>query len=150
MDLCISYNRDVCFHHSVIFWSDWGTNKKIERALWNGGQRVAIVTQSLYYPNGMELDRGNRRIFWVDAEYDTVESVDYNGKNRKLLYRLSGLHPFGLTLIPPFLFFTDWYTAEGIYQLDATTGKEIRKYSVSGGRPMGIVAYDASRQPAGI
>ena len=133
-----------------MFWTDRGTKKKIERASLNGDQRVAIVTKSLYYPNGMELDRGNKRIFWVDAGYGTVESVDYNGKNRKLLYRLSGLHPFGLTLIPPFLFFTDWYTAEDIYQLDATTGKEIRKYSVSGGKPMGIVAYDASRQPAGI
>ena len=133
-----------------MFWTDRGTKKKIERASLNGDQRVAIVTKSLYYPNGMELDRGNKRIFWVDAGYGTVESVDYNGKNRKMLYRLSGSHSFGLTLIPPFLFFTDWYTAEDIYQLDATTGKEIRKYSVSGGKPMGIVAYDASRQPAGI
>ena len=133
-----------------MFWNDWGTNAKIERASLNGGQRVTIVTKSLYFPNGMELDRGNKRIFWVDAGYGKVESVDYNGNDRKLLYQLSGAQPFGLTLIPPFLFFTDWYTAKDIHQLDATTGKEIRQYSVSGGRPMGIVAYDASRQPAGI
>ena len=139
----------LVFHHSLMFWTDWGTNKTIERASLNGGQRVAIVTESLYFPNGIDLDRGNKRIFWVDAGYDTVESVDYNGNNRKLLYHLSGLHPFGLTLIPPFLFFTDWVTAD-IHQLDATTGKVIREYSVNDGKPMGIVAYDAFRQPAGI
>ncbi|XP_020626035.1 low-density lipoprotein receptor-related protein 4-like isoform X3 [Orbicella faveolata] len=132
----------------LMFWTDWGINAKIEKASLNGGQRVTIVTTYLYYPNGIELDRGNKRIFWVDAGYDTVESVDYNGNNQKLLNHLSGLHPFGLTLIPPFLFFTDWLTAEDIHQLDATTGKIIRKYSVNGGQPMGIVAYDASRQPA--
>ena len=133
-----------------MFWTDWGTNEKIEKASLNGGQRVAIVTTSLYYPNGIELDKGKKRIFWVDAGYDRVESVDYNGNNRKLLYHFNGLHPFGLTLIPPFLFFTDWLTAEDIHQLDATTGNVVRKYSVNGGQPMGIVAYDASRQPAGI
>ena len=88
-----------------MFWTDWGVNGKIEKASLNGGHRVAIVTTGLYYPNGIELDTGNKRIFWVDAGHDRVESVDYNGNNRKLLYQLSGLHPFGLTLIPPYLFF---------------------------------------------
>ncbi|XP_044183159.1 uncharacterized protein LOC114968057 isoform X2 [Acropora millepora] len=134
--------------NSLMFWTDWGVNEKIERASLNGGHRVAIVTTYLYLPNGIELDTGNKRIFWVDAGYDRVESVDYNGNNRKLLYQLSGLHPFGLTLIPPFLFFTDWVTAEQIHQLDATTGRVIRKFSANGGQPMGIVTYDASRQPA--
>ena len=133
-----------------MFWTDLGVNKKIERASLNGGHRVTIVTTYLYHPNGIELDTGNKRIFWVDAGYDRVESVDYNGNYRKLLYQLSGLHPFGLTLIPPFLFFTDWITAEQIHQLDATTGIVVRKFSVNGGQPMGIVSYDASRQPAGM
>ena len=137
-------------HDSLMFWTDWGINEKIERASLNGGHRVAIVTTGLHYPNGIELDTGNKRIFWVDAGHDRVESIDYNGSSRKLLHQLSGLHPFGLTLIPPFLFFTDWVTAEDIHQVDATTGRVVRKFSVNGGQPMGIVAYDASRQPAGI
>ena len=138
------------FHHSLMFWTDWGFfNAKIEKASLIGGQRVTIIMY-LYYPNGIELDRGNKRIFWVDAGHDTVESVDYNGNSWKMLYRLSGSHPFGLALIPPFLFFTDWLTTEDIHQLDATTGKVIRKYSFNGELLRGIAAYDASRQPAGI
>lgn len=133
-----------------MFWTDWGSSEKIERASLSGNQRVAIVTTYLYFPNGIELDRGNKRIFWVDAGYDRVESVDYNGNNRKRIFHESNLHPFGVTLIPPFLFFTDWLTPEDVHQLDATTGKVIQKYSVNGGTPMGIVAYDGSRQPSGI
>ena len=133
-----------------MFWTDSGNNEKIEKASLNGNQRVAIVTTYLFYPNGIELDKGNKRIFWVDAGYDRVESVDYNGNNRMQLFQLSGLHPFGVTLIPPFLFFTDWNTHQEVNKLDATTGEVIGSYNINAGQPMGIVAYDYARQPPGI
>ena len=133
-----------------MFWTDWGANPKIERASLTGSQRLAIVTANLHWPNCIDLDKGNKRIFWVDATYmhDKVESVDYNGNNRKLLYQQQGLHPFGVAFVPPFLFFTDWVAHQEIHQLDADNGTVLRRYDISG-QPMGIVAYDSSRQPAG-
>ncbi len=131
-----------------MFFTDWGT-QKIERASLNGYQRVAIVTSNLRWPNGIVLDRGNKRIFWVDGYYDRVESVDYNGNNRKLHFQKSGIHPFDVTLIPPFLFYTDWATNK-VHKLDAITGKAMGDYSIQGGQPMGIVAYDYAQQPPGI
>ena len=80
---------------------------------------------------------------------DRVETVDYNGNNRKLLFHQSGLHPFGVALIPPFLFFTDWNTHKEVHKLDATTGNVLRSYSINGGRPMGIVVYSNAQQPSG-
>ncbi|PFX18401.1 Low-density lipoprotein receptor-related protein 6 [Stylophora pistillata] len=67
---------------NFMFWTDWGVNPKIERANLSGSQRTAIVTTNLYHPNGIDLDKGNRRIFWVDEGLDRVESIDYNGGNR--------------------------------------------------------------------
>ncbi|KAL9960419.1 hypothetical protein ACROYT_G033874 [Oculina patagonica] len=131
----------------LIIWTDWGSSPKIEKASLTGNQRVTIVTANLYWPNGVELDKGNKRIFWVDARLDRIESVDYDGNNRKLLFQQSGLHPFGVALIPPFLFFTDWNTRKEVHRVDATTAKASRSYSINGGRPMGIVAYDYARQP---
>ncbi|XP_068706774.1 uncharacterized protein [Montipora foliosa] len=129
-----------------MFWTDWGLNPKIEKATLNGNQRISIVTSDLYWPNGIELDRGNQKIFWADAGVDRVESVDYDGSNRRLLFQQSGLHPFGVALIPPFLYFTDWATRRRLHKLDADTGDFIiSDYTVSG-RAMGIVAYDSSRQ----
>ncbi|XP_078360420.1 MAM and LDL-receptor class A domain-containing protein 1-like isoform X2 [Oculina patagonica] len=130
---------------SFMFWTDWGT-RKIERASLNGYQRVAIVTSNLHWNNGIVLDRGNKRIFWVDGYLDRVESVDYNGNNRKLHFQKSGIHPFDVTLIPPFLFFTDW-TTNKVHKLDATTGKAMGDYSIYGGRLNGIAAYDYAQQP---
>ena len=127
-----------------------GTISKIEKASLSGNQRVTVVTTYLYLPNGIELDKGNKRIFWVDAGYDRVETVDYNGNNRKILFQLRGLHPYGVALVAPFLFFTDWITYHEVHKLDATTGKVLRSYSINGGLPMGIVAYDSARQPSSI
>ena len=137
----------------LMIWTDWGANPKIERASLSGSQRLAIITTNLHWPNGIELDRGNKRIFWVDAHvtgYDKVESVDYNGNNRKLLYQQQYLHPFDVALIPPFLFFTDWVANKEVHQLDALTGEVLRSFGINGGQPMGIVPYDSSRQPSGI
>jgi len=133
-----------------MIWSDAGTHPKIERASLSGNQRVTVVTTFLFHPNGIELDRGNKRIFWADSGYDTVESVDYNGHNRKKLFQQYGLHPFGLVLVAPFLFFTDWMTQLEVHKLDASTGKVIRSYSINGGKPLSIVAYDSTRQSPGI
>ena len=132
-----------------MIWTDWGSHPRIEKASLSGHQRAAIVTTNLYWPNGIELDKGNKRIFWVDARLDRIESVDYNGNNRKQLFQQSGLHPFDLTVIPPFLFFTDWNTHKEVHKMDATTGEVLGSYSINGGRPMGIVAYDYARQPSG-
>ena len=132
-----------------MIWTDWGSAPKIEKASLSGQQRVAIVTKEVYWPNGIDLDRGGKRVYWVDAGYDRVESVDYNGDNRKLLFERHSLHPFGVALIPPFLFFTDWVTDRELHMLDATTGDLLKSFSINGGRPMGIVAYDSGRQPAG-
>jgi len=131
-----------------MFWSDAGANPKIEKASLRGNQRVAIVTTYLFYLNGIDLDRGNKRIFWVDAGYDSVQSINYNGSNRKTLFQDYGRHPYGVVLVAPFLFFTDWITNQ-VHKLEATTGIMLRSYSIDGGKPMSIVAYDSTRQPQG-
>lgn len=133
-----------------MIWSAAGTHPKIEKASLSGNQRVTVVTTYLFNPNGIDLDRGNKRIFWVDAGYDTVESINYNGRNRKILYQQHGLHPIGVTLIAPLMFFTDWNTKLEVHKLDASTGEVLRSFSINGGIPMGIVAYDSSRQPPGM
>jgi len=133
-----------------MIWSDTGAFPKIEKAFLSGNQRVTIVKTHLFHPYGIELDRGNKRIFWVDAGYEIVESVNYNGSNRKILYQLHGLKPFGVVLVAPFLFLTDWETNQELRKLDATTGKVLRSYGINGGKPMSIVAYDSTRQLSGI
>ena len=143
VDISLSSDR-------VMFWTDWGSAPKIEKAMLTGGQRVPIVTSNLHWPNGMELDRGNKRIYWVDGGTDRIESVNYQGNNRILLSQVTGFHAFGVAMISPFLFFTDWASGGVLHKLDADTGNYIVNNYKTRGRLMGIVAYDQSRQPPGM
>ena len=133
-----------------MFWTDWGSAAKIEKATLTGGQRVAIVTSNLQWPHGMDLDRGNKRIYWVDGGTDRIESVNYQGNNRILLSKFTGFLAFGVAMISPFLFFTDLVPGDALHKLDADTGNYIVSNYRTRGTLKGIVAYDQSRQPPGM
>ncbi|XP_044180350.1 low-density lipoprotein receptor-related protein 4-like isoform X2 [Acropora millepora] len=149
LSLGLDEPRDIALDldSGVMFWTDWGSAPKIEKATLTGSQRVAIVTSNLQWPNGMELDKGNKRIYWVDGGTDRIESVNYQGNKRILLSKVTGFHAFGVAMISPFLFFTDWASGGVLHKLDAETGNHIVSNYKTTGRLMGIVAYDQSRQP---
>jgi low density lipoprotein-related protein 2 len=50
-----------------MYWTDWGTNAKIERATLGGNFRVPIVNTSLVWPNGLTLDLETDLLYWADA-----------------------------------------------------------------------------------
>lgn len=132
-----------------MFWTDWGATPKIETSTLNGTERVTLVTSNLQWPNGITLDRQNRLVFWVDAGTDRVESIDYHGNNRTLLYHQAGLHFFGVTFLSPYLFVSEWRTT-GVFKLNASSGVISGKVFFSGiDKLMGLVPYDSSWQIPG-
>jgi len=131
-----------------MFWTDWGSSPKIESAYLNGENRHTVVSSSLGWPNDIALDHASKKIYWVDARTDKIESADYSGSNRKQLFHYSGIHPFGVTLLYSWLYWTDWNTGSGLHQMNKTTGSLINKLQISG-RRMGITVFDNSTQPLG-
>ncbi|KAL9960498.1 hypothetical protein ACROYT_G033966 [Oculina patagonica] len=127
------------------------TRAKIVRATLSGTQAVSIVTSNLRWPFVIDLDRQSRLVFWVDGALGRVESVDYYGNNRKLLFQSHqrpwpGYYYYGVTFLSPFLFVSDRAT-HGIYKFNATSanGTVVSNVSISQGIN-GLVAYDSSRQ----
>lgn len=55
---------------------------KLERAFMDGSNRVELVKSRLGTPTGITLDIVNRRVYWSDSHFDTVETVTYSGLNR--------------------------------------------------------------------
>ncbi|PFX17344.1 Low-density lipoprotein receptor-related protein 6 [Stylophora pistillata] len=139
----------------LMFWTDCGTYPKIERATLSGEQRLAIITKHLHHPNDVDLDRGNRRLYWVDAKSDRVESADYDGGNRKLLLQQNWLYPFGVILVSPFLFVTNRNVHKQVVKLDAMSGKIVHTYNTNSEDVLGITAYESiqtlkrSQKPSG-
>lgn len=64
---------DVCFFSSLMYWTDWGENPKIECANLDGQERRVLVNTSLGWPNGLALDLQEGKLYWGDAKTDKIE-----------------------------------------------------------------------------
>lgn len=93
-----------------MFITDWGHEAKILRADMDGKNMKVIVKDRVGWPNGITLDLPSRVVYWVDAKYDYVDSVDYNGLKRRNLIKgkLYVPHPFAITIFNDYIYFTDW------------------------------------------
>ena len=132
-----------------MYWTDWGSHPKIEKAEMTGKQRVVLVNSGLYWPNGLTLDKENNRLYWVDASYDKLEYWDLINNNRVTLIDSSAVlpHPFGLTLLGDYLYWTDW-SRDAIYRANKENGENVTAFITGLGQPMDIHGYNFSEQIA--
>ena len=144
------FNR-IVLHLSLMFWTD--SNSGIKRSTLNGTQRTVLVT-SLRWPQDIDLDRRNKLVFWVNAETNSVESVDYDGNDRILLYRhedsaQGNFFFFGLVFFSSYFFVSD-PGAHGVVKVNTANRSSAITTFVSFTNPtMGLVPYDSSRQLPG-
>ena len=47
-------------------------------------------------------------LYWCDAKTDRIESVNVDGSNRKVIMHDILPHPFGLTILGDYIYWTDW------------------------------------------
>jgi len=132
----------------LMFWTDMGSSPKIERSYLDGENRKAIVTSLLVQPKGIALNRNAKKIYWADAKSSSIETADYSGRNRRKLFSHKIVSPFDVTILGPWLYWTDWNTAQGLHKLEISSGK-LQEYSTVGPFLMGITTYDRARQPSG-
>ncbi|XP_022088720.1 uncharacterized protein LOC110978214 isoform X2 [Acanthaster planci] len=93
-----------------LYWTDWGSAPKIERANTDGTSRMVLVNTELQWPNGLTLDKQGGRIYWCDAGKDRIESVTFLGQDRQRHASLEtyDIHPFDIALYRGNLYWTDW------------------------------------------
>ncbi|KAG1714926.1 Low-density lipoprotein receptor-related protein 2 [Nymphon striatum] len=98
-----------------LFWSEWTFPRaKLGRVMMNGQNKkyivhLSAVNSNARYPNGIYLDREKKHLYWIDAGSDSIDSVDYNGKNHLLIKKLSKMfHGFALIFHREKYIWTDW------------------------------------------
>lgn len=89
----------VCSWCRRIYWTDWGVKAKIESAALDGTDRTVVINSSLVWPNGLAVDRLERRLYWADAELDRIEMAFVNGSDRRVLVCEDLPHVFGFALL---------------------------------------------------
>ncbi|KAL9960509.1 hypothetical protein ACROYT_G033977 [Oculina patagonica] len=133
----------------LMFWTDWRSPRKIWRATLSGTQAVPIVTSNLLTPYRIDLDRQSKLVFWVDGWLKRVESVDYYGNNRKLLFQAQQAWFSDVTFLSSYVYVSDWNTLK-IYKFNATSANGTVVSNVSISQVIdGLVAYDISKQLPG-
>uniref|UniRef100_A0A8C6B9V0 Low-density lipoprotein receptor-related protein 2 n=1 Tax=Monodon monoceros TaxID=40151 RepID=A0A8C6B9V0_MONMO len=134
-----------------LFFSDWQSfsgTPKIERAFMDGSNRKDLVTRKLGWPAGITLDLVSKRVYWVDSRFDYIETVTYDGIQRKtVIHGGSNIpHPFAISLFEDHVFFTDW-TKMAVMKANKFTETDPQLYYRSSLRPFGVTVYHALRQP---
>ncbi|XP_072320955.1 low-density lipoprotein receptor-related protein 4 isoform X2 [Eucyclogobius newberryi] len=127
-----------------LFWTDWGHIAKIERSHLDGSDRKVLINTDLGWPNGLTLDYDTRRIFWVDAHLDRIESSDLNGKLRQILVSPVS-HPFALTQQDRWIYWTDWQT-KSIQRVDKHSGRNKETVLANVEGLMDIIVVSPNRQ----
>lgn len=115
--ICLTSTFVFCFLffafcYRVMFWSDWGSPAKIERANMDGSDRKTVITgNGVGWPNGLAIDYKAGRLYWTDAKTDRIERSDLDGNQRKVIQK-GQLHPFGLDVFGGFIYWTDWVSKD--------------------------------------
>ncbi|XP_014344907.1 low-density lipoprotein receptor-related protein 2a [Latimeria chalumnae] len=134
-----------------LFFSDWESlsgNPRVERAYMDGTHRIDIVKTKLGWPAGISLDIVSRRVYWVDSRYDYIETVTYDGLQRKTIIHGGSVvpHPYGISVFEHNVYFTDW-TKLAVMRVNKFTDSNTQVIFQSSFTPYGVTVYHATRQP---
>ena len=129
-----------------MIWTDWGENPKIERASMDGDQlsRMTLVSDRIFWPNGLTVDLENELIYWVDGNLKFLDVMNLDGSNRRtIVNNLS--YPYSVTFAPQRLFWTDW-TIGSLHSYDIVTN-ELKEIIQTPEVPITVHAWDPRLQP---
>ena len=72
---------------NLIFWTNWNDEgPTILRATTDGQNITKIITTRVTTPNGLAIDAIVEQLYWADAALDKIESCDFDGRNRKVIF----------------------------------------------------------------
>lgn len=136
-----------------MFFTKWGATS-LDRAHMDGTNQTSIVTAKIIYPFGITLDLANQHVYWVDTYMDSVERVDYNGKNRWSVRKTSTSHTYmkllhSVVIFENTIFVASWNNGQlnqSIVSIDKhqMTVKRIVAKII---RPDSLHVYHKQRQP---
>lgn len=139
--------RDIVVNplQGIMFWSDWSDSPLIERADMDGSARMKIVVENLLYPNGLAIDFGNNRLYFVDAGTKALEFVNFDGTGRNRLIADGLQHPFGIDVFEKNVYWSDW-DLQSVMMADKHSGKNRRSVITDTSDLMDIRVFHRKRK----
>lgn len=140
--------RAIVVHpgEALVFWTDWGPTPKLERSYMDGSDRKVVITEGIFWPNGLTIDFPGRKIYWADAKHHVIECSNFDGGDRRKVLSTHLPHPFALTIFEDQIYWTDWST-KSISTANKVTGKGYRIMHEGLHFPMDIHSFHSASQP---
>ncbi len=129
-----------------MYWTDYGTIDKIERASMDGTSRTVLHSTGLSAPYGLTLDYDTQTLYWVDYTLDNLESSNADGTNRRLLTRVNIQCPYGITFFDQKPFWGD-HCQYIIYSTPVDTPNDVGTVISTENYPYRIHVISEDRQP---
>ena len=132
--------RGIAIHKTKqkLLFTDWGSNPVVAMTNMDGSEKMSLVEEDLFWPNGLAVDEVLDRVYWSDAKKDKIESIKMDGTGRNIILESVAKHPFSMAVFEDTLYWSDWETRE-IVSCNKFNGKNskilVKEANI---RPMGI------------
>lgn len=133
-------------YYSWMYWTDYGSVDRIERASMDGTSRQVLHDTGLSTPYGITLDYATQTLYWTDYTLDNLESSNADGSNRRLLTRVNIQCPYGITFFDGRLYWGDW-CQHVIYSTPVNSINSISTLISTGNDPNRIHVISEESQP---
>ncbi|OPL33300.1 hypothetical protein AM593_10802, partial [Mytilus galloprovincialis] len=135
---------------SLLFFSDWGSQPRIERCRMDGGERTIIINLDIIWPNGMTIDHIGKRLYWIDGSLNQIKSTRFDGTDTYTIIKNADVlpKPYDLVVYGSYVYWSNWQYRT-ICRVNKYTGQEfsvVVKYIRS---PMGLQVFADEVQPKG-
>ncbi|KAK9892226.1 hypothetical protein WA026_019028 [Henosepilachna vigintioctopunctata] len=85
----------------IMYWVDWSLinpdDGKIYHTHMDGTNNKIFVKDLIDKPSGLTLDLQDQLLYWCDQNYNRIESIELDGKNRRIILESGMEHPLGLS-----------------------------------------------------
>lgn len=87
----------------LMYWADWSDifpdKGRIEVAEMNGDNRKVFLDKNIHWPAGLAIDYAAGRLYWTDRHLKTVQSVNFDGLDRRREMPTGLKSPAGLAVL---------------------------------------------------
>ena len=129
-----------------MYWTDYGTVVRIERASMDGSSRTSLHTTELSRPYGLTIDYDTQTLYWVDYTLDKLESSNTDGTNRTVVTRVNVQCPWGITFFERKLYWSD-ICQHVIYSTSLDTLTDVNTLISTGNDAYRLHVISGDRQP---
>ncbi|KAL3891079.1 hypothetical protein ACJMK2_003342 [Sinanodonta woodiana] len=135
---------------ALLFWSDVGKFTNIEVSSLSGSNRKILAFSNLLHPYSITADCAYQQLYFIDVGRQTLETVSYEGKDRKVVFKKTYSYFFEVAVFKDYLYVTDT-KYDKLYFVNKTDGKELQtSLSKDGVTYFGVTVFhpDAQNAPA--